>query len=410
MLLVGVGWGYVLEQLSPDSAQFASENFEAFEPLTELVAQLERHGRKADLEKRGLCLRSALSDVGLPRDRPWRILVLPAYSRLFPGLGERVESALSRSVDASTTRHFLRTWLRNALIRLHENERLEFLAEPSGARSGPPVLYCGAGPLLLEELASVDLRGVFVIAADSALAPLLAAGVPVQLTLSVDSGPGTLYHLRAARRGSKSAELPVPVLSWLAGAPWLDQFFTRRILYRSTFPIDQLLGTGPLSGLPERDNPTRNLLGLALHTAHSLGARTLFLAGADFRSHQGQSHVRGTGYTLFAQERLERLQSIESYRTPVYGSEPGPTGRIALAGARALASRLELELLPCSEMTRAETSDQAGLPTITLDSRPLRRYLYQHREQLSSRSLRDMGAATDERSVTKLQHLIERLR
>lgn len=281
------------------------------------------------------------------------------------------------TVDRATGGRFLRQWTRNAILRIGDattpaQAALEFLVPPrseddsrssvhtieSADRSpAPELLYCGAGPQLLYDLglapaptASVRLnrkrtvgsgdvqqqrvedlrRRFFIVAADTAIAPLLAAGITPDLAISVDSGPGTYYHLLAARQlpgdGTPAGQqrFGFPVLSNLAGSRCLPLFFERCLYYRSTMPLDQWLGEGPLSAIPELNNPSRNAVGLALHIARTLGVRSVKTAGANFQSLGRLTHARGTGYSEFARERLHRLYSIEMYQPGGYATRSGP--------------------------------------------------------------------------------------
>ncbi|MEQ9366780.1 MAG: DUF115 domain-containing protein, partial [Leptospirales bacterium] len=277
-------------------------------------------------------------------------------SRVAPAAGRPISGATG--VDEATGVRFLRQWTRNALIRLQPAEgSLDFLtprpeSPPVDHSIDPPardVLYCGAGPGLLRDLGLEarteaapgsagnsaraerlrDLRKrYFIVAADTALAPLLHAGLAPDLAISIDSGPGTYYHLIAAVAASadRNGRFAFPVLSNLAGPRCLDLFFDRCYYYRSTTPLDQWLGLGPLSGVLELQNPTRNAVGLALHIARSLGGRRLATAGADFRGDGYRTHSNGTGYTEYARERVRRCYSLEMYRPGGYIRRDGATG------------------------------------------------------------------------------------
>ncbi|MCR9141999.1 MAG: hypothetical protein NXI24_07085 [bacterium] len=310
--------------------------------------------------------------------------ITPAYRRLFPELeglvsqwiggandAGRTDSAAAKSeprtqagqVDRATGGRFLRQWTRNALIRLrgdskNQNAPFEFI-NPDGilktetdAADPGEVLYCGAGPGLPVDLGLDPFvsngatqtqtlqerrrervqelrRNYFIVAADTALAPLLHAGLEPDLAISIDSGPGTYFHLVAAARvaGPGFSGFSFPVLTNLAGPRCLSLFFERRIYYRTSTPLDQWLALGPLGGIGELSNPTRNALGIALHIARLLGSKVLRTAGSDLQSAGRQTHVSGTGYTEYARLGVQRRFSLEMYQPGGYARRDGKQER-----------------------------------------------------------------------------------
>lgn len=430
-LVVGLGWGYLLEALAP-----IPPGLFFFEPLDEAAARWRETGREAELA--ALCpdrliatadaLSTALASGGAAGefDRI-RIEITPAYRRLFPNLSaelaELVRMALpgsqaddatagpgSAAVDRKTAGHFFLRWGRNFARRLAAAETLEFI---EGSGDGTP-LYCGAGPGLIEDLAALieeregparsnrrpgELRSkLYMIAADTALAPLLARGLRPDLVLSVDSGPGTEYHFRAVEswlgtRG-RQRELPldIPVLTWNAGPTCLPLFFRRIYTYRSTLPFDQLLGAGPLEAIPEWRNLARNTMGLALLLAAGGGRSSLFTAGSGFRSRDGLAHVRGTGYTAYGLSRQSRLTPLSSYLPGGYGPELSPKNRATLRGLDAMAAELGIEIRPFDPAALlVDAADQApgsvstangSPPARSIDAAVLRKFLAEHWSRL----------------------------
>lgn len=285
------------------------------------------------------------------------------------------ETTASTNVDQATGERFLRQWTRNAIVQIKRPPAGETMfaflnATPRDPQRpvGPQVLYCGAGPELFSDLGLPDYiddaatarespviqqlrRRFFLIAADTALAPLLWLGLVPDLVLSIDSGPGTYFHLAAAARIQPAFSFPV--LTNLAGARCLPLFFQRRLFYRSTTPLDQWLAAGPLAEIVEWANPTRNAIGLAIHVAGLLRSTGIRTAGANFRSRGSQTHVRGTGYTEYFLSRAHRTAPLATYR---------PGGYITRAGGP--------ERTEKNALTHAKTSAMAA--TAGIDLRPLR--------------------------------------
>ena len=298
--------------------------------------------------------------------------ISPSYRRLFPQLLEKVCNSFHAkkglaSLDLNTSRRFLRQWTRNAFRLAVAQGSLNFIsgaAQPedsshSNTRS-PLVIYCGADPRLLEDLRSLGphllSKGVFLIASDSALGPLLASQYSVDLAICVDSGAASLYHLHAAdhfkafpfakkKFRSDSCSWNFPVLTWSGGLPGLEFYFSKLYYYRSTLPFDQVLAMGPLAKIIEWQNTARNPLGLALYIAYFLGAKELYCAGTSFRTYKRKSHERGTGYQEYILGQTKRTFSLEMYKPLGYQEKEGSEKENwNWQGALKLASRLGLEL------------------------------------------------------------------
>ncbi len=380
VLVVGCGWGYLLEALRAKVPAGEPAPFYFFEPRPEIAATLLSADRERtlsalypgrffyDAAALATALRAARAHGEISG---LQIEVTPAYRRLFSDLGTTMESlvrdALGQvSLDRATIGRFFLRWGWNFVRRLAGRDSIRYL---TGLAGSGEFVYCGAGPGLLADLAVLgdppDQAGLFVIAADTALAPLLAHGIRPDLVLSVDSGPGTEYHFRALEHwlgspgaggaGPQGLRLPlsVPVLTWNAGPACLPLFFANIFTYRSTFPLDQVLGAGPLAAIPEWRNLSRNTMGLALHLAALAGQTALYTAGADFRSKAGESHTRGTGYALFALERGSRLRPPGNYRPGGYHAGLTPKNREIVAGLERMSAELGVRLLSARALAGA---------------------------------------------------------
>lgn len=386
-LIVGVGFGYhippLLEAPPPVPLLF-------YEPLQALRALLDS-GRYAELRRQGALLLDDLQElhrrIDLKKSR-LHIYIHPQYRRFFGELESRIHDLLlpeSAAVHSSTIRRFFRTWSRNFVARLVSCETMSFLtAFDFSDRANTRAVYCGAAPTLLDDLASHDYSGsyeksgLFLIASDTALAPLLNAGITPQVVVSVDCGPGTLYHLSAAadvfRSFEKRPGFDFPVITWSAGPRHLPLFFPGILYYRSTFPFDQVLGDGPLANIPEWRNPTGNTLGIALRIAAASGLDRLILAGTTMRTSGGISHIRGTGYAAYARRFSSRVRPADSYRPGGYAARPTLKNQLALESLAAMGADLGVRiqgpehLVPTDAASRSEhrftyTSRHREFPT-----------------------------------------------
>lgn len=316
VVLVGVGAGYarVLGRVLTPSRIFY------YEPIPEFAAFLKQNGFVQEIESQGSKFYTSQEALlkALSGQSGIRIVSSPRHRDFFPDAHQELLRSI-RTIDQTTAGRFFGRWSYCFFRNLGKSQFLSFFPireQSDDGSNGPAVLFCGAAPTLLEDLARFELNNRFIIAADTALAPLLARGILPHLVISIDSGYGTLYHLRAAGRISDLRTLSV--LAPLTAHPSLSDFFGKVIRYRSTFPMDQILGDGPLLTIDELVNATRNTAGIAFLAARALRARSFETAGVSFVSTHGDSHVRGTGYLLYALEQNSRTNPIESYRVGGY--------------------------------------------------------------------------------------------
>lgn len=285
-----------------------------------------------------------------------RLASLPAHRALFPELHKP-------GVDVSTRQRFFRVWTSNAVRRLCGS--MQYVIP--GQAEETALVYCGASPALFAGFEQTS-RPAIVAAADTALAPLIDAGIVPDLVLSIDAGPGTLYHLQAARiaaRNRGTSLESIPVFTWAGGHAALESFFDTLWFYRSTFPLEQILGYGPLAFAPEQVNESRNTAGLALLFAHLLGIRRVELAGTGYVSAGTVTHVPGTGYDLYARYRQTRITPAAGYRPRTYSEELSGKNRISASGLEAMANRMSIEL------RKTDSGRAAGAPAAR-QRRPLR--------------------------------------
>ena len=423
LIVIGIGWGYLIEELVKIYFQTKSKakeserienteettnlNYEFFfyEPISQVYKTLKEKGRWEALQNLGKKLGQErrerlfgkLGELQEKIQKRGKLELLfhisPSYKRLFPELLSETARSFARpsglqALDKNTARHFLRQWTRNAFRLSCTQETIDFISGIPKTKDSaclhtkkepkPFVMYCGADPYLLQdlkllapELLSKEKSRVFLIASDSALGPLLASQYKIDLAICVDSGVGTLYHLHAAEHFSssyfpkekiKTKRWPFPLLSWSGALPALDNYFSKIYYYRSTLPFDQILGMGPLSKVTEWQNTARNPLGLALYIAYLLGAEKLYSVGVSFRTYGRQSHEKATGYQEYALGRTNRVFSLEMYKTANYPKKYNSTEKNwNWQGALALASHLGLGLEKIRDVKEEEIKKRLTL-------------------------------------------------
>jgi len=296
-------------------------------------------------------------------------VVLPSLLRLWP---EILQDLLQpENTDRSSTDRFFRRWTFNFFGKILEKNTLPLIRSLHSEHHG--CLFCGAGPGLLDDLKPIqkNLHKMLIISSDTALAPLLANQIVPDLILSIDAGRGTEYHFSAAQK-LKKIPFPssIPVLSWLPGPSVLDDFFSDIIYYPSSFPFDQVLCE--YAKLDFWENPSRNLAGLALILAGLAGFASLYTAGADFKAKNQQSHIRGSGYTYYALQRVNRTCSLEMYRPGGYSDRLTQKNKTALEGLMDLSVKLGIKVLPLSEGHAPKLKETLTEPKIQITAEKIK--------------------------------------
>lgn len=245
--------------------------------------------------------------------------VFPSYARLFgeslvQDFKTKLESAINVS-NQSTKQHFERTWtyhyLRNTMsIHCTLIDKLDF--------SPLPLLFTGASPgLEMEiELIKAHRKKFVLLAGDTSLPFLLSNEVVPDLILSLDTGRGTLFHF------SKGLPADIPILTWFGGSPHLFELPNPKWVFRTTYPMDQVLHHSLSSDSKfswrEWKNPGLNQATFAKELAFGSGSREFLYAGVSFLQESGRSHCRGTGYEFYHLPRVNRNLSLEKSNRPLY--------------------------------------------------------------------------------------------
>lgn len=341
IVYIGVGWGYLIDALrSSPSADLRSQLI-LVEPSQNVYDLLLASGRLEQLFQSGYRI---LPGQQLPREiassgsKTIVLLAHPVYRRIEPELLQQFSPQVDRE-NANTLHHFSHQWLRNYLCMLRSppiSEPLHYLKATGPLPATPHfpgAIYCGAGPTLLCDLQSIlstlsttTNDKPLIIASDTALAPLLARGIEPDWVVSVDSGRGTAQHLLKAMQCNppqKNGRIDINFFTWGAGHRWVRSCFQRVVLYRSLFPLEQLLGQGPLQNTVEIANPSRNVSGLAVILSGLYGVQDLYMAGSGQVVSGGKSHIEGSGYETHALLMQNRLYSAAAYQARGYRASLG---------------------------------------------------------------------------------------
>lgn len=262
----------------------------------------------------------------------YNVYILPYYIR--KRSEEKASSALkvqsegSPGINEATKSFFSRLWFRNYLININryiEDKSSFFLTEKSFLLGRRPVLFIGAAPSLERQIDALkDKRdSLFIICSDTASRFVRRKGILPDLVISLDSGRGTLYHI------ADSFPETVPILTWFGANREIFNLKNTKVIYLSSYPLDQILSGLSEGKLECLKNPGLNVSGMAKSVSIYLKSSAYITAGTGFTSESGKSHCRGTGYEIYNQDKIMRKTSAYSLQTRVYSEKISAKNLIA---------------------------------------------------------------------------------
>ena len=158
---------------------------------------------------------------GLPAERlsGLRVIRHPASMRLAPEFYETIEGEIrdivkSKMSDLLTRFEFEQLWLKNILINSRylppaaAGQTHATVAPFAGKLNGVPGLLVSAGPSLRESLSLIAEceSKCFILACDTALKPLLKAGIQPHAVITLDAQRHTLFAFQGTARGTAPAK------------------------------------------------------------------------------------------------------------------------------------------------------------------------------------------------------------
>ncbi len=302
VIIIGLGLGYVLDAVEARSAR---TRVLALEPVPEtLPALMQRRDWTNWLHKDRLTLvvgpdfgnSPAASKALGGKSAP--VLAHPVIAREFPsataqarGVAEKILSGAQS--NAAARRVFAGRYLRNTLINLPTIAAEGDAGRLNDAARGVPTVIVAAGPSLDDNLDSLRrLRGrSLFISVDTALRPLLAAGIRPHIVVGIDPGEVNARHL---------TDLPPTDGIWLVGEGSLNPrafraFESRTFSFHVSnhHPWPWLAGHGLGRGSLRAWG---SVLTSAFDLACGMGCDPIVFAGADLAYTQGLLYCRNTAF------------------------------------------------------------------------------------------------------------------
>lgn len=262
------------------------------------------------------------------------IKILPLRSRtqqdfpLFTTAAQTIEEAVKIvSSDYSVQAHFGLRWFNNIIRNILTVESIDNCPRQSNVNQKEffnkqfrEIAICAAGPSLniqIQPLAERKQknRELIIIAADTSLPALLSGGIRPDAVVSIDCQHISYYHFMGLHN------LNIPLFMDIASPPLLARFSSTPIFVSSSHPLANYISMNwrPFGSL---DTSGGNVSYACLSLADALGARRIYVYGADFSYPQGKVYARGTYIFPFFERRQNRLNSFEAlisaflYRSP----------------------------------------------------------------------------------------------
>ena len=324
LIVIGAGLGYLLDALERSGAQ---TKVLAVEPVPAIAqAMLARRDWTPWLESGRLRLLVGPDYTGAAE--AWRLfgtgapkpptIMSPLIDREFPEEAARARGVVAHilagvQANDEARRKFAGRYLLNSLANLAVIATEGDSSALAGAFTGVPAFVVGAGPSLdanLPMLARLSGRAL-IVAVDTAVRPLIAAGVPPDVVVAVDPSDLNARHLKG---------LPDVHSMWLVAEGSLDpaawpafvgRTFTYRVSDHEPWPWLAKLGAGR-----GKLRAWGSVLTTAFDVAYEAGCDPIVFAGADLAFSRGLQYCRNTTYESAWQafpSDAERAKQFKAY-------------------------------------------------------------------------------------------------
>lgn len=318
LVVIGLGLGYFLDALEQRSAR---TSVLALEPLPRtLPFLLDRRDWRAWIESGRLTILTGPDYPG--STDAWKlmkggapsppIIVHPVIGREFPGETAAARRTADQIVFGAQANekarvNFAGPYLLNTLRNLATIAAESDVSALDDLCPGAPAIVVAAGPSLdrmIEELRASDGRAV-IIAVDTALRPLLTAGVRPHVVVAVDPSEINGTHLQ---------NLPNPDGIWLVAEGSMQpgvftrfrgRTFTFRVSDHHPWPwfARHGIGRGTLKAWG-------SVLTSAFDLSLRMGCNPIIFAGADLAYSEGRPYCRGTTFEAAWARRTARGLSL----------------------------------------------------------------------------------------------------
>jgi len=304
LIVIGAGLGYLFDALERSGA---ATKVLAVEPVPAIAhAMLARRDWTTWLESGRLRLLVGPDYAGAAD--AWRVfgsgapkpptIMSPLIDREFPEEAARARGVVAHilagvQANEEARRKFAGRYLLNSLANLPAIAAEGDAAALSGAFAGVPAFVVGAGPSLDANLPMLArLRGrALIVAVDTAVRPLLAAGLQPDLVVAVDPSDLNALHLKGLPDVHSMWFVAEGSLDPGVWAPFSERTFTFRVSDHEPWPWLIGLGAGRA-----KLRAWGSVLTTAFDLACEAGCDPIVFAGADLAFSRGLQYCRNTTY------------------------------------------------------------------------------------------------------------------
>jgi len=248
---------------------------------------------------------------------PLRARLEPASIEGATAIGQRI--AKNARANGEARRKFAGPYLLQTLGNLPAIAREAGVEALDGAFAGVPAFVIGAGPSLdanIPALREAQDRGV-IVAADTALGPLVSSGIRPHLAVAADSSALNARHLTSAPEAPEVMLAAEGSVHPTAFARFAGRTFTFLVSGHEPWPWLRAAGI-TRGGL----RTWGSVLTSAFDLARQMGCNPIVFLGADLAFTGGRPYCRGTIYDAMWQEWIDKGCTWEQLMTDYFSRQP----------------------------------------------------------------------------------------
>lgn len=221
----------------------------------------------------------------------------------FQEISDAVRTTINIIADDFTVQtYFGKKWFTNILANLPKSEA-------SIARLKPvkKAIVTAAGPSLEDQIHLIKKQkeSAYLIATDTSLPVLLKFDITPDVVVSIDCQDISYHHF------IQGYPREVPLVLDLASPPDLTRYSDNTVFISSSHPLSQYINAH-FRHFPFIDISGGNVAHAAISLGNELGAKEIYLYGADFSYPEGKAYSRGTYVYPYFMTKEDRFSSLES--------------------------------------------------------------------------------------------------
>lgn len=299
--VIGVGLGFVIDELRRRRADI---RIVALEVIPELLPHWRLRADVDGMVAAGELVVATDPSYQLPA-APWPasvlvdeplVIVHPALAHHWPSAVERARKVLAqflyeRRANEEARQRLAPMYLEHTLRNLEPLLGATDVSALEGVAAGEPLILCGAGPSLdrlLPELKAQRSRS-WLVALDTAVRPLMAAGIVPDLVVCIDPTPLNGRHLLDLPRRQRPWLVAETSVDPRALAAFAGRLFACRINRADPWPWLETLGVAPT-----KVRAWGSVLTTACDLITHMKPASVAFAAIDLAYTNGQTYCRGT--------------------------------------------------------------------------------------------------------------------